>query len=105
VSSTPYTVGDTEPVLTGSVSADLTAATIRVNVARPDGTVFSRAGDVVLPTIDSSTWSFQLDDGDLTVPGLYRLEVEVHYAGGGIQTFAFDATGRANTFSVRDQLA
>lgn len=102
--STPYTVGDTSPNLTGSVSADLTGATIEVHIARPDDTIISRAGVVLVPGADSSTWSFQLVNGDLTLAGLYRVEVEVHYGGGGIQTFAFDTEGRASNFAVRDQI-
>lgn len=102
--STPYTVGDTEPLLTGSVSADLTGATVFIHIARPDDTVISRGGNVVTPGAANSTWSFQLVAGDLTMDGVYRVEVEAHFAGGGIQTFAFDAEGRINTFTVRDQI-
>lgn len=102
--STPYTVGDTEPLLTGSVSADLTGGTVAIHIARPDSSVISRGGTVVTPAADSSTWSFQLADGDLTLAGVYRVEVEAHFAGGGIQTFAFDSEGRINTFTVRDQI-
>jgi hypothetical protein len=102
--STPYTVGDTLPLLTGTVSADLSGATLEIHIARPDNTVISRTGSVVTPGAANSTWSFQLVGGDLTLAGVYRVEVEVHFAGGGTQTFAFDAEGRINTFTVRDQI-
>lgn len=100
--ATPYTVGDTAPALTGTVNADLTSASLIVHIARPDGTVISRAGTIVSAV--AGTWSFQLVAGDLTLPGVYRVEVEVTFSGSNIQTFAFDASGQSVTFSVRDQI-
>lgn len=100
--SDPYTVGDTAPALTGAVSAELTNATLEVHVARPDGSVFSHAGTAVDAV--AGTWSMQLVDGDLTLAGVYRVEVQVTFGGGQVQTFAFDDEERVNTFTVRDQI-
>jgi hypothetical protein len=101
--ATPYTVGDTAPALTGTVSADLTGATVEVHVQRPDGTVFSRAGTVTTAPAPAA-WSLQLVTGDLTLGGVYRVEVQATFSNGKIQTFAFDDAGSANTFTVRDQI-
>lgn len=101
--ATPYTVGDTAPALTGTVSAGLAGATVEVHVQRPDGTVFSRAGTVTA-TPAPGAWSLQLIVGDLTLAGVYRVEVQATFSGGAIQTFAFDDNGSSNTFTVRDQI-
>lgn len=101
--STPYTVGDTFPDLTGSVNADLTGATIQLNVARPDGTVFSHAGTVVLAV--AGTWSMAFVAGDLNQSGVYRVEAQVTFSNGKTQTFYYDTAGSYNHFTVRDQIA
>jgi hypothetical protein len=100
--STPYTVGDTAPALTGNVNVNLTGATVEVHVSRPGGTVFSRAGTVTGAA--TGAWSLQLITGDLTEAGVYRVEVQVIFSGGAIQTFAFDTDGQSNVFTVRDQI-
>lgn len=100
--STPYTVGDTAPALTGNVNVNLTGAAVEVHVSRPDATVFSRAGTIVGAA--TGAWSFQLIAGDLTLAGVYRIEVQVTFSGGTIQTFAFDTAGQSNVFTVRDQI-
>lgn len=101
--ATPYTVGDTAPAITGTVSADLTNATVEVHVQRPDTTVFSRAGTVTSAPAPGA-WSLTLIAGDLTLAGVYRVEVQVTFSNGKIQTFAFDDDGSSNTFTVRDQI-
>lgn len=98
----PYTVGDTAPALTGTVNANLAGATALVNVARPDGTVFAHTATVT--NAATGAWSMQLVAGDLSQAGVYRVEVQVTYNDGSIQTFAFDADGQANTFYVRNQI-
>lgn len=102
--STPYTVGDTAPNLTGTVNADLTGATATAHVARPDASVFTHAVTVSSPTATSSSWSMTLVTGDLNQAGVYRVEVEVLFSNGKTQTFAFDADGQYNHFTVRDQI-
>jgi len=100
---TPYTVGDTAPALTGTVSANLTSTTIEVHIRRPDGTTISRAGTITAVGPPGG-WSLTLQSGDLSVAGLYTVEVQVTFSGGAIQTFAYDDAGSSNTFTVRDQL-
>lgn len=102
--STPYTVGDTAPALTGTISADGTGANAVAHVARPDTTVFNHAATLNSPTPTSTNWSMTLVDGDLSLAGVYRVEVEVTFSNGKKQTFAFDADGRYNHFEVRDQI-
>lgn len=102
MTTTPYTVGDTAPALTGTVNANLAGATLLVNIARPDGTVFSHSATVTDAT--TGAWSMQLAAGDLNQSGVYRVEVQVTFNGGAVQTFAFDASAQSNTFYVRDQI-
>jgi hypothetical protein len=100
------TVGDTAPNLTGTFAADGTAASAVANVARPDGTVFSHAVVLTNPTPSSTAWSMPFSDGDLNQAGVYRVELQVTFGGGGgTQTFYFDADGQYNYFPVRDQIA
>jgi hypothetical protein len=101
--SAPYTVGDTFPNLTGTVSADLTGATLSVHVARPDGTVFSHAATAVSPT--AGTWTMAFSAGDISLEGVYRVEVEVTFSNGKVQTFTYDTDGRVGTFYARAQFA
>lgn len=103
--TTPYTVGDTSPSLTGTINADGTGAAAVANIARPDGTVFTRTVVLSAPSPSSTTWTAALAAGNLSIAGTYRVEVQVTFSGGGIQTFAFDADGQYNSFDVRDQIA
>jgi len=106
------TVGDTAPTLTGTINADATGATGELHIRRPDATVIERA--VTFPTTGptESTWSANLQTGDLNQgsdlpPGAeYQLELEVTFAGGKIETFVKDPTsGRPAYFLVRNQYA
>jgi hypothetical protein len=101
--ATPYTVGDTSPALTGTVSASLVGATVEVHISRPDATVITHAGTVVNAALGS--WSMALVAGDLNQSGTYRVEVQVTFAGGAVQTFYYDTEGNYGHFTVRDQIA
>lgn len=102
---TPYTVGDTAPNLTGTINADGTGASGTAHVARPDGTVFSHSVTFSSPTPTLTSWSMVLVAGDLNQAGVYRVEVEVLFSNGKIQTFYFDGDGQYSNFPVRDQIA
>jgi hypothetical protein len=102
--TTPYTVGDTAPDLTGTFNADGTGATGVAHVARPDGSVFSHAVTFSSPTPTSTSWSMTLVDGDLSLPGVYRVELEVTFSNGKHQTFYYDTAGTYSNFTVRDQI-
>jgi len=99
---TLYTVGDTAPTITGTVNADLSGASLVVNVARPDGTVFTHTGTATTPL--AGKWSCTLAAGDLNQAGIYRVEVQVTYSDTTVQTFAFDTDEQFNNFPVRDQI-
>lgn len=101
--ATPHTVGDTSPDITFTVNAVLTGTTLEVHIARPDGSVFAHPGTVV--DGPGGRGSMALAPGDLNQSGTYRVEVQVTFAGGGVQTFAFDPTDQYNSFNVRDQIA
>jgi hypothetical protein len=98
------TVGDTFPPLTGTFGADGTGATAVANVARPDNTIFSHAVTLSAPSPSSTSWSMPFSAGDLSQAGDYRVELQVTFGGGAIQTFYFDADGSYNHFTVRDQI-
>lgn len=83
-------VGDTQPALTGTattdgVGADLSGAALELHIRRSDLTILS----VTPLAVDapSGTWSYAWAVGDLNGPGRWECELEVTYAGGGIQTF------------------
>ena len=96
-----YTQGDTGPdlplTLHSTPETPLTGATAVVHVRRPGGTTLIKAGpDVAFVAADRLavvTWAA----GDLNVPGVYEVEVQVTYSSGQIQTFA------GATFSVRPE--
>lgn len=97
------TAGDTAPTLTGTVNADITGASLAIHILRPDATVINRAGTIV--NGPAGTWSLALIAGDLTVLGIYYVEVQVTFSGGAIQTFRADSTGARSSFAVVDQIA
>lgn len=104
MSDLKLTVGDTAPTLTGTVNADLTGATIAIHILRAaDDSVINRTGTIVTPA--TGAWSLPLVTGDLSVPGVYYLEVQATFAGGAIQTFREDANGRRTQFKVANQIA
>lgn len=85
-----YHVGDTAPDLTGQCTSagtpkNITGAALEVHVRRPDGTVISRPGTIVTPA--TGDWSMPLQVGDLTKAGTHRVEVQVTYSNGKVQTF------------------
>lgn len=94
-----FTVGDRAPALTGSVNADLTGASARVHIRRPDGSVIDQPATVGTTSPTSSSWSYAWQDGDLSMPGWHEVEVEAKYSSGVPQTFG------SQWFPVRPQIA
>jgi hypothetical protein len=101
------TVADTRPDLTGTCSntdpitnvttaANITGSTLALHIRRGDGTSLTKVGSIV--SGPAGTWSYRWIAGDLTVAGAYRVEVQVTFSDGGIQTF-----GPA-TIYVKDEL-
>jgi hypothetical protein len=43
--------------------------------------------------------------GDISLEGVYRVEVEVTFSNGKVQTFTYDTDGRVGTFYARAQFA
>jgi hypothetical protein len=99
----PLTVNDTAPALTGLVNAVITGATLAAHIVRPDGTVINRSASIV--DGPSGSWSLTLQAGDLTLAGLYLVEIQVTFSSGKIQTFADDSAGRQVCFPVRAEYA
>jgi hypothetical protein len=97
------TVGDSAPVLTGSVSANLTGAALELHILRPDGTTVTRSASIV--SAPAGTWSATLGTTTLNQPGRYFVEVQVTYSDTTIQTFATDAYDQPISFNVRQQIA
>ena len=87
---TTFTVGDTAPALTGTcmdgdTAADLSGATLSAHIRQPGGTVLTKpatATDAV-----NGAWQVAWVDGDLSQSGAHKVEVQVTYAGGQVQTF------------------
>lgn len=97
-------VGDTAPALagtclSGTTPADLTGASLRLNLRQPSGTVITRTA--TLDDASSGAWSYAWQAGEL-VAGTWAVEVEVTYADATVQTFPAE---RPAYFKVRPQLA
>ena len=84
------TVGDTRPILTGQAlngdsGAVVTGATAELHIRRPDGAVL-----VVTPTWTNTvigTWSYTWVVGDLSIAGVWEVDLRVTYSDTGEQTF------------------
>lgn len=99
-----WTVGDTLPPLSGALTYDNGAGrtpisgagvTAEAHVRMPDRTVLTRPVSVDLDGI----WSLAWQPGDLTVAGLAKVEVQVTFPGGGIETFG------PSSFTIDSQIA
>lgn len=101
------TVGDTRPDLTGTCSntdpvtgvttaANLSGSALALHITRSDGSTLTKVGTIV--SGPAGTWSYRWVGGDLTVPGAWKVEVQVTYSDAGIQTFG------PSSFYVKDQL-
>lgn len=86
-----FTVGDTAPDLTGTLTSNgapvnLTGATLAVHVRKPDKTtVITLTGALV--DAPAGKWSAPWGATDLNQAGTYTVEVQVTYSGGKVQTF------------------
>lgn len=97
-----FTVGDTSPNLSGTLTSagaavNITGATLVGHVKRPDGTVFNLTVTIVDPLL--GTWTAAWGGSDLTVQGSHKVEIQVTYSGGKIQTFG------PQNFYVQPQIA
>lgn len=91
-------VGDTAPALSGKVSANLTGATARVHIQRPQGGTVIDEPATIAPGTDGA-FSYAFKDGDLDTAGVWTVELEVKFSDGSTQTFGPDL------FLVDPQLA
>jgi hypothetical protein len=78
--------GDTFPNASADLNADVSAATVRFRMMHLDGTAFLDEA----ATIDDATNGlvhYEWQAGNTDVPGAYRCEFVVTFAGGDIQRF------------------
>ena len=99
---TTFTVGDTAPDLTGTLTADgapvnLAGASLSVHIQRPGAGLVIIAPATVVDAA-AGTWSYTWATGDLDSTGTWEVAVVVTYASGAIQTFG------PETFTVQAQL-
>ena len=88
----------------GAVSADLTgAASVEVNIKTPDRTVVTKTATIGDPA--AGEWSISYAANDFVREGVYRLEVEVTFSSGEVQTFATVPSGAFIQFRARAQIA
>ena len=83
----PYHVGDTTPPLKGKLSSDgqpvnLTGATLSVHVRKPDRSVLIISATGGADGIWTAPWP-----GPIEAQGTHRVEVQVTYSDGQVQTF------------------
>lgn len=86
----------TDPDTGAYLPESLAAATaLVVNVLRPDGTRFTRPGQLVTNGTDGLV-QFVTEAGELSVPGRYRADVSVTEPGGawGTDDFVFKVEAR-----------
>lgn len=99
---TTFTVGDTAPNLTGTLTddgaaVDLAGASLSVHIQRPGAgaTIIANANIV---DAAAGTWSYTWQPSDLDSTGTWECAVVVTFASGAIQTFG------PETFTVQAQL-
>jgi hypothetical protein len=99
---TIFTVGDTSPDLTGTLTSDgapanLAGASLSVHIQRPGaGATITAAADIV--DAAAGAWSYTWATNDLDATGTWEVAVVVTYASGKVQTFG------PETFTVQAQL-
>lgn len=96
-----YTVGDTRPALAGTVLSNGapvngSGTACEVHIQRPQ-----HLAPIVRPVTVAAdgTWAMPWQTGDLAAQGTHRVEVQVTYGDGGIETF-----GRPS-FNVSPEIA
>lgn len=88
----------------GQLAADLTGATVLAHLQRHNGEAFTKECTITDPA--EGAWSFAYTAEDFDTAGYYRLELEVTYSNGEVQTFAKETNGRNDlVIRVRDQIA
>jgi len=101
-----FVQGDTAPDLQATLHdaddstdvLDLTGATVRFQMRRPDDRRFTVNAEAEILDEDAGTVRYRWGANDLNVPGDYLVQWEVTYADARIQT-----TATANTITVRRQ--
>lgn len=101
-----FVQGDTAPDLQAVIHdaddsddvVDLTGATVRFQMRRPDDRRFTINAEAEILDEDAGTVRYQWGTNDLNVPGDYLVQWEVTYPDARIQT-----TAAANTITVRRQ--
>ena len=108
-----WKTNDTEPALAG-VATDVTnpaapvpinlstATDVTLHVTRPDLTVISRVVSQGNQATAPGTWTLAWQTGDLSVPGLYSVELQITWSPGRIHTVPGDNNAR---FRVTQELA
>ena len=94
---TTFTSGDTAPALTGTVNANLTGAAVELHLAKPDGTTLT--APAIVTDAATGAWSYSWAAGDLAVTGAWKVEAQVTYSDGDVQTFG------PQRFYVQQQIA
>lgn len=101
-----FVQGDTAPDLLATIHnaadasevIDLTDATVRFQMRRPDDRRFTVNAEAEILDEDAGTVRYQWGPNDLNIPGDYLVQWEVTYPDARIQT-----TAAANTITVRRQ--
>ena len=84
------TQGDTFPNPTADLNADVTGATVRFRMMHLDGTFFLNR-PAVIDDASNGIVHYDWTTGNTDVPGAYRCQFHVTYAGGDIQRFPQDS--------------
>ena len=85
-----FTTGDTAPALTGVCKSDttpvnLTGATVVLHIVWADNTTATKTATLTDAT--NGAWSYTWIGGDLAVAGPARVEAQVTFSGGSVETF------------------
>ena len=92
-----FTTGDTAPALTGTVNTNLTGAALILHLRKPSGVILTLPAQVADPA--AGAFSYQWRPDDLDAVGAWKVEAQVTYSDGRVQTFG------PSTFYVQGQIA
>lgn len=80
--------GDTAPKAVGDLNADITGATVRFRLMKLNGTaVLDKAATITDASLGKVEYQWVTGDTTVLVPGAYRGEFVVTFAGGLIERF------------------
>ena len=97
-----FVTGDTSPALSGTCTSDgapanLAGASVEIHIRWNDNSTVTKTAAVT--DAANGVWSYVWQAGDLSIPGRAKVEAQVTFSNGKIQTFG------PVSFAVLEQIA